>query len=214
MAGALTGQVVVVFGGSSGIGLATARLAQGEGASVMIIGRDAEKLRNASATIAGSDWRSTDVTDVDGVARAVAHLGVVDHVFVSVGQGGASDVLTSTAEELRRPFEERVFGTFNVVRAVAPKMREGSITLMSGMYASHIRPHASAQTAALCAVESLARTLALDLAPTRVNAVGSIRHASTGVSVPRRQAGSKPLRASSRANASVAPMKWLRPSSC
>jgi NAD(P)-dependent dehydrogenase (short-subunit alcohol dehydrogenase family) len=171
MAGALTGQVVVVFGGSSGIGLATARLAQGEGASVMIIGRDAEKLRNASATIAGSDWRSRDVTDVDGVARAVAHLGVVDHVFVSVGQGGASDVLTSTAEELRRPFEERVFGTFNVVRAVAPKMREGSITLMSGMYASHIRPHASAQTAALCAVESLARTLALDLAPTRVNAV-------------------------------------------
>lgn len=171
MAGALTGQVVVVFGGSSGIGLATARLAQGEGASVMIIGRDAEKLRNASATIAGSDWRSTDVTDVDGVARAVAHLGVVDHVFVSVGQGGASDVLTSTAEELRRPFEERVFGTFNVVRAVAPKMREGSITLMSGMYASHIRPHASAQTAALCAVELLARTLALDLAPTRVNAV-------------------------------------------
>ena len=211
MAGALTGQVVVVFGGSSGIGLATARLAQGEGASVMIIGRDAEKLRNASATIAGSDWRSTDVTDVDGVARAVAHLGVVDHVFVSVGQGGASDVLTSTAEELRRPFEERVFGTFNVVRAVAPKMREGSITLMSGMYASHIRPHASAQTAALCAVESLARTLALDLAPTRVNAVAP---GWIGVSVPRRQAGSKPLRASSRANASVAPMKWLRPSSC
>jgi NAD(P)-dependent dehydrogenase (short-subunit alcohol dehydrogenase family) len=101
----------------------------------------------------------------------VAHLGVVDHVFVSVGQGGASDVLTSSAEELRRPFEERVFGAFNVVRTVAPKMREGSITLMSGMYASRIRPHASAQTAALCAVESLARTLALDLAPIRVNAV-------------------------------------------
>ena len=102
MAGALTGRVVVVFGGSSGIGLATARLAQAEGASVTIIGRDAEKLRTASATIAGSDWRSTDVTDVDGVARAVAHLGVVDHVFVSVGQGGASDILMSTAEELRR----------------------------------------------------------------------------------------------------------------
>jgi NAD(P)-dependent dehydrogenase (short-subunit alcohol dehydrogenase family) len=152
-------------------GLATARAAQAEGASVTIVGRDVEKLRTVSATITGSDWRSTDVTDVDGVARSVAHLSVVDHVFVSVGQGGASDVLTSTADDLRRPFEERVFGTFNVVRAVAPKMREGSITLMSGMYASRIRPHASAQTAALCAVESLARTLALDLAPIRVNAV-------------------------------------------
>jgi NAD(P)-dependent dehydrogenase (short-subunit alcohol dehydrogenase family) len=101
----------------------------------------------------------------------VAHLGAIDHVFLSVGQGGASDVLKSAAEDLRRPFEERVFGTFNVVRAVAPKMREGSITLMSGMYASRIRRQASAQTAALCAVESLARTLALDLAPVRVNAV-------------------------------------------
>lgn len=171
MAGALIGQVVIVFGGSSGIGLATAKAAQAEGASVMIVGRDVEKLRAASATIAGSDWRSTDVTDVDGVARSVAHLGTIDHVFVSVGQGGASDVLKSAAEDLRRPFEERVFGTFNVVRAVVPKMREGSITLMSGMYASRVRPHASAPTAALCAVESLARTLALDLAPIRVNAV-------------------------------------------
>ena len=171
MADALTGRGVVVFGGSSGIGFAAAKAAQAEGASVTIIGRDVERLRAASATIAGSDWRSTDVTDADGVARAVAHLGAVDHVFLSVGQGGASDVLTSTAEDLRRPFEERVFGTFNVVRAVAPKMREGSITLMSGMYASRIRSHASPQTAALCAVESLARTLALDLAPVRVNAV-------------------------------------------
>jgi NAD(P)-dependent dehydrogenase (short-subunit alcohol dehydrogenase family) len=171
MPGALTGSGVVVFGGSSGIGFATAKAAQAEGASVTIIGRDVERLRTVSATIAGSDWRSTDVTDADGVARAVAHLRVVDHVFVSVGQGGASNVLTSTAEELRRPFEERVFGTFNVVRAVAPKMREGSITLMSGMYASRIRPQASAQTAALCAVESLVCTLALDLAPIRVNAV-------------------------------------------
>lgn len=171
MAGALTGQVVVVFGGSSGLGLATAKAAQAEGASVMIIGRDVEKLRDASATIAGSDWRSTDVTDVEGVARSVSHLSAIDHVFVSVGQGGASDVLESAAQDLRRPFEERVFGTFNIIRAVAPKMREGSITLMSGMYASRVRRHASAQTAALCAVESLARTLALDLAPIRVNAV-------------------------------------------
>jgi NAD(P)-dependent dehydrogenase (short-subunit alcohol dehydrogenase family) len=171
MAGALTGQVVIVFGGSSGIGLATAKAAQAEGASVMIIGRDVEKLRAAAATIPGSQWRSTDVTDVDGVARSAADLGAIDHVFISIGQGGTSDVLTSPAADLRRPFEERVFGAFNVIRAVTPKMREGSITLMSGMYASRIRRQAAAQTAALCAVESLARTLALDLAPVRVNAV-------------------------------------------
>ena len=163
MPGVLTNRIVVVFGGSSGIGLAAAQRARAEGASVMIIGRDAEKLRTVSATIAGSDWRSTDVTDVDGVAQSVSHLSVIDHVFVSVGQGGASDVLTDTADDLRRPFEERVFGAFNVVRAVAPKMRDGSITLMSGMYASRIRPQASAQTAALCAVESRGGTNAHDI---------------------------------------------------
>jgi NAD(P)-dependent dehydrogenase (short-subunit alcohol dehydrogenase family) len=74
-------------------------------------------------------------------------------------------------DALRLPFEERVFGTFNIIRAVASRMKNGSITLMSGMNASRVRSGASAQTAALCAVESLARTLALDLAPVRVNAV-------------------------------------------
>ncbi len=73
---------------------------------------------------------------------------------------------------LRQPFEDRIFGTFTIMRAAAPKMGgNSSITLMSGMNASRVRPEASAQTAALCGVESLARTLALDLAPIRVNAV-------------------------------------------
>jgi NAD(P)-dependent dehydrogenase (short-subunit alcohol dehydrogenase family) len=170
MQGRLTGQVIVVFGGSAGIGLSAARLAHAEGAAVTIVGRDAERLGSAAATT-GSQWRAADVCDADGVGRALAHLTRIDHVFISVGQGGTAGILASRMEELRRPFEERVFGTFNVVRAAAPRMSEGSFTLMSGMNASRIRPQASAQTAALCAVESLARTLALDLAPIRVNAV-------------------------------------------
>jgi NAD(P)-dependent dehydrogenase (short-subunit alcohol dehydrogenase family) len=170
MQGRLTGQAVVVFGGSAGIGLAAARLAQAEGAAVTIVGRDAGRLARAAAR-AQAEWRAADVSDADGVSRALAHLTRIDHVFVSVGHGGSANVVTSRMDELRRPFEERVFGTFNVVRAAAPLMREGSFTLMSGMNAARIRAQASAQTAALCAVESLARTLALDLAPIRVNAV-------------------------------------------
>ena len=100
-----------------------------------------------------------------------AHLNAIDHIFVSVGEGGTSDILTSSMDDLRRPFEERVFATFNVLRAAIPKMRNGSIMLMSGMNASRLRRGASAQTAALCAVEFLTRTLALDLAPIRINAV-------------------------------------------
>jgi NAD(P)-dependent dehydrogenase (short-subunit alcohol dehydrogenase family) len=164
-------QCVVVFGGSSGIGLAAAQLCHAEGAEVTLIGRDSRKLEAAAAGIATSQWRAADVRDESAVAAALRHLGRIDHVFISVGAGGTSNVLKDDIGLLRQPFEERIFGTFAVVRAARPKMTGGSITLMSGMYASRIRSGASAQTAALCAVESLARTLALDLAPTRVNAV-------------------------------------------
>jgi NAD(P)-dependent dehydrogenase (short-subunit alcohol dehydrogenase family) len=171
MQGTLTNKAVVVFGGSSGIGLATARLASAEGASVTIIGRDVEKLKAVADGMPRSEWRSTDIRDIDGVLRSLAHLDAIDHIFVSVGEGGTSDILTSSMDDLRRPFEDRVFATFNVLKAAIPKMKNGSITLMSGMNASRLRRGASAQTAALCAVESLARTLALDLAPIRINAV-------------------------------------------
>jgi NAD(P)-dependent dehydrogenase (short-subunit alcohol dehydrogenase family) len=171
MQGTLTNQAVVVFGGSSGIGLATAKLASAEGATVTIVGRDVDRLRAAADAMPRSEWRSTDIRDIDGVLRSVAHLDAIDHIFVSVGEGGTSDILASSMDDLRRPFEERVFATFNVLKAGIPKMKNGSITLMSGMNASRIRRGAPAQTAALCAVESLARTLALDLAPIRINAV-------------------------------------------
>jgi NAD(P)-dependent dehydrogenase (short-subunit alcohol dehydrogenase family) len=167
----LEGQRVVVVGGSGGIGLATAQLCQTEGAEITLIGRDIGRLEEAAAALAGSEWRSADVRNEAAVAQALSSLARIDHIFISVGLGGASDILRSDMAALRQPFEERIFGTFAIVRAAAPKMKQGSITLMSGMNASRVRPGASAQTAALCGVESLARTLALDLAPIRVNAV-------------------------------------------
>ena len=171
MEGQLERKRVIVFGGSSGIGLATAQLCRAEGAEITLIARDIGKLEAAATGVAKSEWRAADVRDESAVAEALGHLDRIDHVFISVGAGGASNILKDDVSLLRQPFEERIFGTFAVVRSARPKMTGGSITLMSGMYASRVRPDASAQTAALCAVESLARTLALDLAPTRVNAV-------------------------------------------
>jgi NAD(P)-dependent dehydrogenase (short-subunit alcohol dehydrogenase family) len=164
-------QRVIVFGGSSGIGFATAQLCGAEGAEITLVGRDIGKLETAAGGIPKSEWRAADVRDESAVAGALAHLDRIDHVFISVGAGGASNILKDDMSSLRQPFEERIFGIFAVVRSARPRMTGGSITLMSGMYASRVRPDASAQTAALCAVESLARTLAVDLAPTRVNAV-------------------------------------------
>ena len=168
----LSGQRVVVFGASGGIGLAAAQLCHAEGAEITLIGRDIAKLQTASAALPGSQWRAADVRDEAAVGQSLASHARIDHVFISVGLGGTSSILTSDMASLRQPFEERIFGTFTIIRAAAPKMDGGSsITLVSGMNASRVRPEASAQTAALCGVESLARTLSLDLAPIRVNAV-------------------------------------------
>ncbi len=167
-----SGQRVVVFGASGGIGLAAAQLCHAEGAEITLIGRDIAKLQTASAALPGSQWRAADVRDEAAVGQSLASHARIDHVFISVGLGGTSSILTSDMASLRQPFEERIFGTFTIIRAAAPKMDGGSsITLVSGMNASRVRPEASAQTAALCGVESLARTLSLDLAPIRVNAV-------------------------------------------
>lgn len=171
MANALAGKAVVIFGGSTGLGLATAQLAHAEAAVVTVVGRDKARLEAAQRSMPGSQWRTADVRDEAAVGAALSTLPQIDHVFVSVGLAGGANVLTSDMTALRQPFEERVFGTFTILRAALPKMKSGSLKLMSGLHAS--RPHAgaSAQTAALSAVESLARTLCLDLAPIRVNAV-------------------------------------------
>ncbi len=135
----LSGQRVVVFGASGGIGLAAAQLCHAEGAEITLIGRDIAKLQTASAALPGSQWRAADVRDEAAVGQSLASHARIDHVFISVGLGGTSSILTSDMASLRQPFEERIFGTFTIIRAAAPKMDGGSsITLVSGMNASRV----------------------------------------------------------------------------
>ena len=172
----LLGRTVVVVGGTSGIGLATAQLAARVGARVCIIGRDATRLsqireQQPQWTILQADLRS----DAE-VTAAFAQLVTVDHLFISAGTVAATPVLESDFEALRAPFEERVFGVLRVVRAAAPKMTSGSITFTSGDLVDRPVAGLSAVVAAASATEALARTLALELAPIRFNTIspGSI----------------------------------------
>jgi len=80
----LAGQTVVVIGGSSGIGLEVARRARGEGAEVILTGRDAERLKQAAAEVGARDTAAFDVTDPAALDRFFAGLpGPVDHVMVT-----------------------------------------------------------------------------------------------------------------------------------
>jgi NAD(P)-dependent dehydrogenase (short-subunit alcohol dehydrogenase family) len=173
----LEGKRVVIIGGSSGIGLETARLALAAGALVTIAGRSEERLGRAAKAISSSGDRLrsivADLSDESSIRSLFAQESRVDHVFVPAGelQPGGGDLLTSELDGLRSILEVRLMGVTHVVRQARLKMEGGSITLMSGLYSTRPAPGGGMGAAAVAAVEGMTRALALDLAPIRVNAV-------------------------------------------
>jgi NAD(P)-dependent dehydrogenase (short-subunit alcohol dehydrogenase family) len=179
----LNGKRVVIIGGSSGIGLETARLALAEGALATIAGRSEDRLRKAAqglSTPAGHDASNRLRTVVADIAEESSIRSLfdgetrVDHIFVSAGElkPGTADLVGSDLESLRSILDVRLLGVARVVRHARPKMNDGgSITLMSGLYSTRPGAGRAMAAAAVAGVEGMTRALALDLAPIRVNAV-------------------------------------------
>ena len=167
----LKGANIVVMGGSSGIGLAAAKLAQHEGATVTIAGRSLEKLAQAQRELDGVRTVVADVTDEASVGRVFEELDHVDHVLISAGTIVNGKIVDNDLATLRHIVDERIWGPTYVVRHARPRMTSGSMTFTSGGLSSRPRLGAAMITAGLAAVEALAPALALELAPVRVNAV-------------------------------------------
>ena len=165
----LAGQKVVVIGGSSGIGLATAELAKREGAEVIIASRNAERLKAAAAKI-GVAAIAADVTSDDSIASLFKSVGPVDHVVVTAAQLRTGPFKTVAMDDVRATLEAKFWGAWRVARS-ADINAGGSLTLVSGFLSVRPRPNSAIVSAANGALESLTRALALELAPVRVNDV-------------------------------------------
>src|SRR6185437_6767048 len=165
----LAGQKVVVVGGSSGIGLSTAEFAKKEGADVVIASRNRERLTSAAERI-GAKPVVADITSDESIAALFKGCGVVDHVVVTAAQLRSGPFKTVPMEDVRATMESKFWGCWRVARS-AEIRNGGSLTLVSGYLSIRPRPNSAIVGAANGAIESLARSLALDLAPVRVNAV-------------------------------------------
>jgi NAD(P)-dependent dehydrogenase (short-subunit alcohol dehydrogenase family) len=175
----LRGQRVVVFGGASGAGLASAKLLAARGAEVVIAGRGAAKL---DAAIKDSPFtaREVDGKDVAAVQRFFADLGAFDHLVITAGQTnrGGSFVEQITDKSFRETFDGKFWVQVTAAHAGARHIRRGgSITFFSGGASRRAMKGMANIAAVNGALDALVPTLALELAPTRVNAIspGTLR---------------------------------------
>ncbi|MGU7773401.1 SDR family oxidoreductase [Burkholderia sp. MR1-5-21] len=169
----LDGAHVVVFGGSSGIGLAAAKAAKARGADVTLVGRTPAKLDAAAQSIGGARTAVADIADRRAVEAVFGAMTRVDHLVITAGSFVAGKLADSDPERLIATVHERIAGPVYAIRAALPLMPPtASIVLTSGQLAD--RPSGqgtSVIAAAVSAVETLARSLALELKPIRVNVV-------------------------------------------
>jgi NAD(P)-dependent dehydrogenase (short-subunit alcohol dehydrogenase family) len=165
----LLGQTVLVIGGSSGIGLETARLARAKGAEVILTARDPDRLHRIGLEL-GASIAAFDATDFDRLERFFDALTApIDHLLVT-GPGPSASLATFDLEAARRDIETQLLLPLQVARHAPGKVRPGGTLLfMGGTSGRRPAPGRSLSTALTAALPALTRNLALELAPVRVN---------------------------------------------
>lgn len=166
----LSGRHIVIIGGSSGVGLALARSAARAGARLTLLGRSQDKLLAAAAGIERVTTRTIDLTRANTIPGALQGIGDVDHLVVSAGTVSFATLADSSAQDWRAALEERIVGPLTAVKMLGPRIST-SIVLFSGTVARRPSPGATMLSVVAAAVEAAVRSLALELAPLRVNAV-------------------------------------------
>jgi len=174
----LKNKVAFVTGGTSGIGLETAKLFQAEGAHVVLVGSNDERLAAAGKELNGKALLvRADIRKVADIERAVeetrAKYGHIDVVFANAGATTVAPLEAMTEEYVADNLALNFTGTFFTIQKTAPIIAKGSIIITTSFLNTIGYPGLSILAAAKAATRSLVRTLGAELAPRgiRVNAV-------------------------------------------
>lgn len=168
----LIGSHVVVIGGSSGLGLCAAECAQAAGATLTIIGRTPSRLETALRRLGNVRSALADICDRRSLEAAFARMDRVDHLVITAGSIRAGRLVDTDPDELIADLKERLIGPLYAIKAALPLMNPGSsVVLTGGQYSDRPAEGAAIVSASVRGVEALARSLALELKPIRVNVI-------------------------------------------
>jgi NAD(P)-dependent dehydrogenase (short-subunit alcohol dehydrogenase family) len=172
MTGNLKDQSVLVVGRGSGLARVVALAARDAGAQVIAAGRDRAALAAAYAGEPGVGTETVDLTDEASIAALSERLGRVDHVVSTASARARGRVADLDRDAIRLSFDTKVIGPLMLARHFAPRMNQGgSFVIFSGVAAAKIAIGTMGVAITNAAADTLARSLALELAPIRVNAI-------------------------------------------
>jgi NAD(P)-dependent dehydrogenase (short-subunit alcohol dehydrogenase family) len=170
----LANKRVVVLGGTSGIGFAVARKAADQGAAIVVASSKEDNVNRAKKLLSGTvEGVTLDLSSEESIKSFFGRIGEFDHLVYTAGESLLTEPLaTLSLERARKFFDIRFWGVFLALKYGAPSIRRGgSIVLTSGM-ASRRPAKGRSMISSVCgAAEALTRSLAVELAPLRVNLV-------------------------------------------
>jgi NAD(P)-dependent dehydrogenase (short-subunit alcohol dehydrogenase family) len=172
MTGTLKDQTVLIIGRGSGLARAIALAALDAGARVVAAGRDRDTLASAYAGEPGVSTETVDLTDEGSIAALGERLGSLDHVVSTASARARGRVADLDRDAIRLSFDTKVIGPLMLAKHLAPRLNEGgSFVIFSGVAAAKIAVGTLGVAITNAAADTLARSLALELAPIRVNAI-------------------------------------------
>lgn len=170
----LKNKKVIILGASSGLGLATAKAAAEEGANLIIVSSNQERIDDALKNLPeGTQGYAIDLGKEENIKNFFENIGKFDHLVYTAGENlNLTNLSETDLQETKNFFTLRYWGALAAIKYATPNINEGgSINLTSGIASQ--RPGAGwALASSICgAMDGLCRAMAVELAPIRVNAV-------------------------------------------
>jgi NAD(P)-dependent dehydrogenase (short-subunit alcohol dehydrogenase family) len=169
----MAGGVVVIVGGTQGLGRELAQSYADDGRDVVVTGRDQSRADAAAKEIGGrTRGVGFDLADPHTIADHLAEVGDVDHLVLAAIERDVNKVHEYDIDAALRLVTLKLVGYTEVIHALAPRLRDGcSILIFGGLARDRPYPGSTTVTTVNGGVTSLVRTLVVELAPTRVNAL-------------------------------------------